>query len=197
MLPGARSARSPTLRVVPVIFSPMKASATVEARARSRKSGHDTSDVPVDPLSVPASATMRSWRSTPGNGRSRMPSIHPKTAAFAPMPSVRQRIARIENPGGDHRAPRGSANPPPSRSVRSRHGSAARQPWGLSEDGLHGGGEQRPLAALGVGAAPAGSSEAVVLARPARVALAPARRDEPATLHLMERRIDGTHLNGK
>jgi len=34
-----------------------------------------------------------------GIGAKSMPSIQLKTAAFAPMPSVRQRIARMENPG--------------------------------------------------------------------------------------------------
>ena len=46
MLPDARSARSPMLSVVPVIFSPMNASTSVLFRCRSSQSGHDTSVVP-------------------------------------------------------------------------------------------------------------------------------------------------------
>ena len=63
------------------------------SRARRRRSCPDT------PRLVPATAIIRSWWATSGNGRSRMPSIQLKTAVVAPMPSVRQRIARIEKPG--------------------------------------------------------------------------------------------------
>ena len=98
MLPVTRSARSPMVKVDPVIFSAMNASASVLLRSRSLKSGHETSSR-SEPRFVPVSATNRSWSTTRGYGRRRMPSIQLNTAAVAPIPTVRHTTARIEKPG--------------------------------------------------------------------------------------------------
>ncbi len=99
MLAVAVSARSPMLSVVPVIRSAIKASISVQFFWKSTKSGQATSGLPGSERFVPAIAINLSWWATAGNGRSRMPSIQLKTAAFAPIPSVRQRIATIEKLG--------------------------------------------------------------------------------------------------
>src|SRR5712692_3435268 len=87
------------LSVVPVIFSAMNESTTVALLCRSRKSGHETSLKPEVPRVVPARTNNLSWSLTSGKGRKRTPSIQPKTAALAPIPRVRQRIASSDTPG--------------------------------------------------------------------------------------------------
>ena len=99
MLPIVRSARSPILRVVPVILLTKKVSKSVQFRCKSTKSGHESEVAPVSPRAVPASANNRSWCATAGYGRNKIPSTQLNTAAFAPIPKVRHRIASTEKPG--------------------------------------------------------------------------------------------------